>query len=67
MGNFWSYRAHKARLFTSNVRFVINRSFSIFLSAIIERVQWSTYLAQINVYITDIVVNDSRKSAFFLF
>ena len=30
MGNIWSYRAHKARLLTSNVRFVINRSFWIF-------------------------------------
>ena len=30
MGNLWSYRAHKARLLTSNVRFVINRSFLIF-------------------------------------
>ena len=36
------------------------------ISAIIERVQWSTYLAQITVYITDIEVTDGRKSAFFL-
>ena len=35
------------------------------ISAIIERVQWSTYLAQITVYITDIEVTDGRKAAFF--
>ena len=39
---------------------VINRSFKKKNSAISERVQWSSHLAHITVYITDIEVYDGR-------